>query len=231
MADRIVVMHDGVIEQIGTPLELYDHPGQSVRRAVHRLAGDERRAAERCGARTARAFVEGAGGVRWPLGRRRRSRRPGRRRTACGRIISSSPRTQPQPCPARSSSSSRPAPKPSSLVRSRPGAGDRSRRTAGPRVQPGDKDRAHRRSRPMCTCSTGAGSRLSAMKRSGPPALPCHDPIHFTKPQTQASLDAMVRSPRPRRPRPSLLDEEPGNSCTTSSTAVRSSASAIHGPR
>src|SRR5688572_25979154 len=27
MADRIVVMHDGVVEQIGTPLELYDRPG------------------------------------------------------------------------------------------------------------------------------------------------------------------------------------------------------------
>src|SRR5450432_4380176 len=27
MADRIVVMHDGRIEQIGTPLELYDSPG------------------------------------------------------------------------------------------------------------------------------------------------------------------------------------------------------------
>jgi multiple sugar transport system ATP-binding protein len=26
MADRIVVMHDGNVEQIGTPLELYDHP-------------------------------------------------------------------------------------------------------------------------------------------------------------------------------------------------------------
>src|SRR5690349_18538992 len=26
MADRIVVMHDGIIEQIGTPLELYDSP-------------------------------------------------------------------------------------------------------------------------------------------------------------------------------------------------------------
>jgi multiple sugar transport system ATP-binding protein len=26
MADRIVVMHDGVIEQVGTPLELYDRP-------------------------------------------------------------------------------------------------------------------------------------------------------------------------------------------------------------
>jgi len=26
MADQIVVMHDGIIEQIGSPLELYDHP-------------------------------------------------------------------------------------------------------------------------------------------------------------------------------------------------------------
>src|SRR4029077_12527102 len=26
MADRIVVMHDGRVEQIGEPLELYDHP-------------------------------------------------------------------------------------------------------------------------------------------------------------------------------------------------------------
>jgi multiple sugar transport system ATP-binding protein len=27
MADRIVVMHDGIVEQIGTPLELFDRPG------------------------------------------------------------------------------------------------------------------------------------------------------------------------------------------------------------
>ncbi|MEN9670869.1 MAG: hypothetical protein RL018_1146, partial [Pseudomonadota bacterium] len=27
LADRIVVMHDGIIEQIGTPLELFDRPG------------------------------------------------------------------------------------------------------------------------------------------------------------------------------------------------------------
>src|SRR5437764_625376 len=26
MADKIVVMHDGIVEQIGTPLELYDRP-------------------------------------------------------------------------------------------------------------------------------------------------------------------------------------------------------------
>src|SRR5213595_631339 len=29
MADRIVVMHDGKVEQIGTPLELYDHPANT----------------------------------------------------------------------------------------------------------------------------------------------------------------------------------------------------------
>jgi multiple sugar transport system ATP-binding protein len=27
MADRIVVMHEGIVEQIGTPLELFDRPG------------------------------------------------------------------------------------------------------------------------------------------------------------------------------------------------------------
>jgi ABC-type sugar transport systems, ATPase components len=32
MADKIVVMHDGVVEQIGAPLELYDTPRQSLRR-------------------------------------------------------------------------------------------------------------------------------------------------------------------------------------------------------
>ena len=41
MGDKIVVMRDGRIEQTGSPLELYDHPGQPVRRRLHRLAGDE----------------------------------------------------------------------------------------------------------------------------------------------------------------------------------------------
>ena len=41
MADRIVVMHDGVVEQIGAPLDLYDRPANTVRRRLHRLAGDE----------------------------------------------------------------------------------------------------------------------------------------------------------------------------------------------
>jgi multiple sugar transport system ATP-binding protein len=66
MADRIVVMHDGRIEQIGTPLELYDRPnnlfvaqfiGSPAMNIVH---GTLRRNADA-------AWVEAEGGVRWPL--------------------------------------------------------------------------------------------------------------------------------------------------------------------
>jgi multiple sugar transport system ATP-binding protein len=66
MADRIVVMHDGIIEQIGTPLELYDRPGNlfvaqfigspamNVAQGVLRREGGQ-------------AWVE-ALGQRWPVG-------------------------------------------------------------------------------------------------------------------------------------------------------------------
>jgi multiple sugar transport system ATP-binding protein len=66
MADRIVVMHDGRIEQIGTPLELYDHPNNLFvaqfigSPAMNVVDGAVRRAG---GA----AHVETVGGVRWPL--------------------------------------------------------------------------------------------------------------------------------------------------------------------
>jgi multiple sugar transport system ATP-binding protein len=66
MADRIVVMHDGVIEQIGTPLELYDHPDNLFvaqfigSPAMNVVNGTLRRDA-------GGAFVEAQGGVRWPL--------------------------------------------------------------------------------------------------------------------------------------------------------------------
>jgi multiple sugar transport system ATP-binding protein len=61
LADRIVVMHDGVVEQIGTPLELFDRPGKLFvaqfigSPAMNVFAGDVRAGA-----------VE-ALGVRWPL--------------------------------------------------------------------------------------------------------------------------------------------------------------------
>ena len=67
MADRIVVMHDGVVEQIGTPLELYDRPdnlfvaqfiGSPAMNIVH---GTLRRA-------NGTAHVETPDGIHWPLG-------------------------------------------------------------------------------------------------------------------------------------------------------------------
>ena len=76
MADRIVVMHDGRIEQIGTPLELYDRPGNLFvaqfigSPAMNVVNGTVRRAG---GA----AHVEAAGGVRWPLEQRAGRRGPG----------------------------------------------------------------------------------------------------------------------------------------------------------
>jgi multiple sugar transport system ATP-binding protein len=66
MADRIVVMQDGRIEQIGTPLELYDHPvnlfvAQFIGSpAMNVVNGTLRRDATS-------AWVEAEGGVRWPL--------------------------------------------------------------------------------------------------------------------------------------------------------------------
>jgi multiple sugar transport system ATP-binding protein len=66
MADRIVVMHDGRIEQIGAPLELYDHPDNLF---VAQFIGSP--AMNVINGKVARhngsGCVEVAGGVRWPL--------------------------------------------------------------------------------------------------------------------------------------------------------------------
>ena len=67
MADRIVVMHDGRVEQIGAPLELYDRPDNLFvaqfigSPAMNVINGTLRRAG---GA----ASVEAPGGIRWPVG-------------------------------------------------------------------------------------------------------------------------------------------------------------------
>src|SRR5690349_5502520 len=66
MADRIVVMHDGIIEQIGTPLELFDHPSNLFvaqfigSPAMNVVTGTLRRDADD-------AWVDADGGGRWPL--------------------------------------------------------------------------------------------------------------------------------------------------------------------
>jgi multiple sugar transport system ATP-binding protein len=60
MADRIVVMHDGIVEQIGTPLELFDHPGNLF---VAQFIGSP--AMNVFAGTLADGMVEGLG-VRWP---------------------------------------------------------------------------------------------------------------------------------------------------------------------
>lgn len=67
MADRIVVMHDGIIEQIGTPLELFDRPGNLFvaqfigSPSMNIVAGTVRQA-------DGRQWVD-AQGAQWPLSR------------------------------------------------------------------------------------------------------------------------------------------------------------------
>jgi multiple sugar transport system ATP-binding protein len=61
MADRIVVMHDGIVEQIGTPLELFDRPGNLF---VAQFIGSP---AMNVFAGTVRGGAVDALGARWPL--------------------------------------------------------------------------------------------------------------------------------------------------------------------
>ena len=66
MADKIVVMHDGIVEQIGTPLELYDRPDNQF---VAGFIGSP-----------AMNFLHGQGDGQWE----RRLRGTERRQTALG---------------------------------------------------------------------------------------------------------------------------------------------------
>jgi multiple sugar transport system ATP-binding protein len=66
MADRIVVMQEGRIEQIGTPLELYDHPANLfVAQFIGSPAMNVVNGVLRRG--DGQAWVEAEGGVRWPV--------------------------------------------------------------------------------------------------------------------------------------------------------------------
>jgi multiple sugar transport system ATP-binding protein len=65
MADRIVVMHDGIVEQIGTPLELFDRPGnlfvaQFIGSPAMNILQGQLRVAD------GRAWVD-AQGEQWPV--------------------------------------------------------------------------------------------------------------------------------------------------------------------
>jgi multiple sugar transport system ATP-binding protein len=65
MADRIVVMHDGRIEQIGSPLELYDHPGNLF--VAQFIGSPAMNIVEGTLRRDGAAPYVDAQGMRWPL--------------------------------------------------------------------------------------------------------------------------------------------------------------------
>ena len=109
MADRIVVLREGVIEQIGTPIELYDSPANvfvaefigspamnllpaRLKRDGSRRCGDDRAAARSSSCRAAsparkarRSCSASAPSISASLRRRRRPRRPGQPGRAPGR--------------------------------------------------------------------------------------------------------------------------------------------------
>ena len=63
MADRIVVMHDGIVEQIGTPLELFDRPGNLF---VAQFIGSPAMNVVKGEFKAGTQMVE-AQGVQWPV--------------------------------------------------------------------------------------------------------------------------------------------------------------------
>ena len=158
MADRIVVMHDGMVEQIGTPLELYDQPanlfvaGFIGSPAMNFLqgqgAGERQRPASRdrtaCSCRSARAPAARDGrpvvyGIRPEhfdhRGRRRRGRDRGGRADRLG----------------------------DAGVRQDRRPGDRRGVPRAPQVRAGRQDQAEAATPRWCTCSTRRpGERLNA---------------------------------------------------------------------
>ena len=62
LADRVVVMNKGVVQQVGTPTDIYDNPANTFVASLHRLAGDEPR--QRRHRRTASSMRRGYRGQR-----------------------------------------------------------------------------------------------------------------------------------------------------------------------
>ena len=90
MADRIVVMHDGLIEQIGTPLALYDHPANLF---VAQFIGSPSMNVIKGTLRGAGGSTEvEAAGSRWPVPAQIGGAGGQRQRVAMGRAIVRDPK-------------------------------------------------------------------------------------------------------------------------------------------
>ena len=60
MSDRIAVMHDGQLLQVGTPEEIYERPDQPIRRRLHRSDQPARGHGRGCGHRVSRERRRGS---------------------------------------------------------------------------------------------------------------------------------------------------------------------------
>ena len=78
MGDRVAVLRDGALQQLAAPQELYEQPGEPLRRLVHRLAGDEPLRGDGLG--PADRLVLSLGSQQLALPRRPRAAPPGSRR-------------------------------------------------------------------------------------------------------------------------------------------------------
>ena len=200
MADKIVVMHDGRVEQIGAPLELYDTPGQPLRRRLHRLAGDEH------------ADRPGRPGDRPPLRHRRRHHAADR--TAARRGAGRRRRLRPAPgvdAPRRrhaarpSTSSSRPARRPTSSAASAQPTSSASSASASAR-RPGEEIRISVEPQATHLFDAASGARIAPeggrTRRPPPSANPA--PTRRNLPDEQhhpQRPDGRRRRPRRRRAR------------------------------
>ena len=196
MADRIVVMHDGVVEQVGAPLELYDTPanlfvagfiGSPAMNFIEATIAAQWRRAVGGRRRMARAAAAGAGRrPRRPAGRLRHpARAPGPRPTAAG-------------CRPRSWWSSRPAPR-SWCSPSSPGRRSRSCSRSGTSSRRATRS-AWPRTPARSTCSTsrpGSASRADAR-------APGAGGAGRAAPATLGRLAASIERPRYDRTRLSV---------------------------
>ena len=149
MADKIVVMHDGVVEQIGAPLELYDRPDNLF---VAGFIGSP-----------AMNFLKGTIARQ----RQRRLRGTGRRELPLPRAGSAARRAQPRSTASGPSTSTiaddgadaevvvvEPTGSETQVVRQARRPGDRRGLSRAPPVQAGRQDPAASPIRGSCTCST-----------------------------------------------------------------------------
>jgi multiple sugar transport system ATP-binding protein len=181
MADKIVVMHDGIVEQIGAPLDLYDRP---VNMFVAGFIGSPAMNFLR-GKIDGQSFVL-EGGARLPLGTRRPPR-PARRPSTASAPSTSSSTTRPARKP-RSSWSSRRA------RRSRWSPGSTARRSSpcsasATTFGPGDKIRLAHRPRVTHLFDAGSPARRWRATETGP------SPIQQAG---QTRFDNNRQGPRPR---------------------------------